>query len=155
MTKYRCVVVGCGARSFGHADAYKLVSRGELVACCDLLPEKRDKYSTQYGLRSYAEVSEMLEKEKPDLVHLVTWPQSRVELMTLVDNYKISSLHCGKTDRLRGCRLETTRRIGKPVPDEVRGLPPGPLASGIDCLSSGIAFGQAWQAALSRFHRSV
>ncbi len=85
MSQYRCAVIGCGGRAYGHAQAYGLVSRGELVACCDLRREAREKYAGQFGLRAYGEAAEMLEKEKPDLVHLVTWPESRLELMTLVD----------------------------------------------------------------------
>jgi predicted dehydrogenase len=89
MDKYRCAVVGCGARSIGHAKAYGLISRGELVACCDLRAEARQGYSAQFGLRAYADAAEMFAKEKPDMVHLVTWPDTRVELMTLVDQYRI------------------------------------------------------------------
>ena len=141
MTKYRCAVVGCGARSFGHADAYRLVSRGELVACCDLLPEKRGKYSTQYGLRAYAEVSEMLEKEKPDLVHLVTWPQSRVELMTLVDDYKVPTcivekpIACGVTDWKQLVELESKAHTKFTVCHQVRWHPA--LVASRQALQSG------------------
>jgi predicted dehydrogenase len=85
MPKYRSAVIGCGGRSYGHANAYRLVERGALAACCDLRPEAREAYAARCGLRAYADAAEMLEREKPDLVHLVTWPESRVELMSLVE----------------------------------------------------------------------
>ena len=33
MEKYRCAIIGCGGRAHGHAKAYQLVDRGDLVAC--------------------------------------------------------------------------------------------------------------------------
>ena len=86
MAAYRCGVVGCGGRSRRHAKAYELVERGELVACCDLVEQKREKYAKEFGLAPYADAAEMIEQEKLDLVHLVTWPDTRVPLMTLVSD---------------------------------------------------------------------
>jgi predicted dehydrogenase len=55
-------VIGCEGRSYGHAQAYRLVSRGELVACCDLQQDAREKYAAQFGLRAYVDTAEMLAK---------------------------------------------------------------------------------------------
>ena len=71
---YRSAIVGCGNRSINHARAYAQVTRGQLAACCSRRPEVRDAFAARFGLRAYAGVAEMLEREKPDLVHLVTWP---------------------------------------------------------------------------------
>ncbi|MCL4562751.1 MAG: Gfo/Idh/MocA family oxidoreductase [Chloroflexi bacterium] len=84
MQKYRCAIIGCGGRSIRHGKAYRLVERGELVACCDLLPDARQSYAERFDIKAYADAGEMIDKEKPDLVHLVTWPDTRVELMSLV-----------------------------------------------------------------------
>jgi len=43
---YRSVVIGCGGRSRMHARAYKLISRGELFACCDLDAGRRESYAS-------------------------------------------------------------------------------------------------------------
>ena len=129
MSKYRCAVVGCGARSFGHADAYKLVSRGELVACSDLIAERREKFAALYKLHAYAETAEMLEREKPDMVHLVTWPQSRVELMTLVNEFKVPAcivekpIACGVTDWKQLIELESRAYTKFAVCHQVRWHP--------------------------------
>ena len=84
MTTYRCVILGCGNRGRMHALAYKLIKRGELVACCDLDRERRDKFAQEFGITGYTDAVEMIQNEKPDLIHLVTGPSLRVELMTLV-----------------------------------------------------------------------
>ncbi|MEK7396736.1 MAG: Gfo/Idh/MocA family oxidoreductase [Candidatus Poribacteria bacterium] len=84
---YKCAFLGCGPRSNGHADAYKLIDRGTMVACCDMNEERLNAYSQRHGIPSrYSKLDEMLEKEKPDIVHLVTPPTLRVELMTKLSN---------------------------------------------------------------------
>jgi predicted dehydrogenase len=80
---YKSAFLGCGPRSAGHADAYKNIKRGTMVACCDTNKERLNVYGETHGIANrYTELDEMLEKEKPDVVHLVTPPTLRVELMT-------------------------------------------------------------------------
>ena len=82
--QYRCAIIGCGGRGRMHALAYQHVSRGELVACCDRNGENLERFTQEFQLNGYNSMREMIEKEKPDLIHLVTSPKERVELMTLV-----------------------------------------------------------------------
>ena len=84
MPKYRSVILGCGGRSGPHVRAYQLVPDAEMVACCDMLDEPRERFMAEWGLRGYADPVEMIEREKPDLVHLVTRPSTRVEQLTMV-----------------------------------------------------------------------
>jgi len=86
MAKYRSAIVGCGGRASGHAKAYGRITRGELVACCDLVTERREKFAQEYGLTGYSDAEEMIRKEKPDMVHIVTLPRARVKLMTMVSD---------------------------------------------------------------------
>jgi len=80
---YKCAFLGCGSRSSGHATAYEYIKRGEMVACCDVNEERLNAYGERYGIPGrYTSLDEMLEKEKPDVVHLVTPPTLRVGLMT-------------------------------------------------------------------------
>jgi predicted dehydrogenase len=67
-----------------HALAYARVQGGRLVACCDLERERAAALASEFGLRSYRDASEMIRAERPDLVHLVTLPDTRVSLMSLV-----------------------------------------------------------------------
>lgn len=86
MPTYRCAIIGCGPRARWHADAHKLIARGELVACCDLDAERRARFAGDFGIKGYADLAKMLHKEKPDLVHVVTSPLLRVELLTAVSD---------------------------------------------------------------------
>ena len=80
---FRCAILGCGGRSRGHANAYKLITRGQLVAICDMNEKRLNEYGDIYGVKTrYMNFEEMLSKEKPDLLHIVTPPTLRVGLMT-------------------------------------------------------------------------
>lgn len=80
---FKCAVLGCGGRSRGHAAAYERITRGTLAACCDLNEERLNPYAEQFGVPNrYTDLDEMLSKEKPDVVHMITPPTLRVGLMT-------------------------------------------------------------------------
>ena len=80
---YRCAILGCGPRARGHADAYEHITRGQIVAVCDLNEARLNAFGEQFGVAArYTSLDEMLEKEKPDVVHCVTDPTLRVPLMT-------------------------------------------------------------------------
>jgi predicted dehydrogenase len=89
MSKYRVAIVGCGDRSAPHIQAYRWINNAEVVACCAPTAQRRDKLASEYNLHAYANARDMIEQEKPDLVHLVTWPETRVELMTLISDLKV------------------------------------------------------------------
>ncbi|MBM3212653.1 Gfo/Idh/MocA family oxidoreductase, partial [Candidatus Poribacteria bacterium] len=83
MMSYRCAFLGCGPRATGHADAYKCINNGEIVALCDLNEERLNAFGEKYGVtKRYNKLDEMLNKEKPDVIHCVTDPTLRVPLMT-------------------------------------------------------------------------
>jgi len=72
MKQYCSAIIGCGPRGVPHAQAYKLIDRGKVVACCDLDTQRRDEFAQQFDIVGYTNAGEMLEQEKPDLVHVVT-----------------------------------------------------------------------------------
>lgn len=86
MAKYRSAIIGCGGRGRMHALAYDFVSQGKLVACCDVDPLRREAFAAEFKLTPFTNVNEMIQLVKPDLVHLVTAPSTRVELMSMVDS---------------------------------------------------------------------
>lgn len=83
-TRYKAVVIGCGARAPAHIEAYQHIPGAAVVACCAPSATRREPLCRKYGLRGYADAAEMIQRERPDIVHLVTWPSTRVQLMTLV-----------------------------------------------------------------------
>ena len=72
---YKTAMLGCGGRARGHADAYRFVKGGKLAAICDMNEELLNKFGDDFGISSrYTDLDEMLEKEKPDVLHIVTTP---------------------------------------------------------------------------------
>ena len=72
---YKTAMLGCGGRARGHADAYRFVKRGKLAAICDMNAERLNTFGDEFGIPSrYTDLDEMLQKEKPDVLHIVTSP---------------------------------------------------------------------------------
>ena len=72
---YKTAMLGCGGRARGHADAYRFIKRGKLAAICDMDAERLNTFGDDFGIPSrYTDLDEMLEKEKPDVLHIVTSP---------------------------------------------------------------------------------
>ncbi len=116
MKSYRAAIIGCGPRAWWHAKAYEQISRGSLVACCNRGEQRLNEFSQQFNLRAYHDAGEMLRNEKPDLVHLVTGPDSRVALMQLIDAAGVAAcivekpLACEVADWKQLQALEATAR---------------------------------------------
>ena len=88
----RSAFLGCGGRSGGHYNAYKHVKNGELVAVCDMDEERLSTRGESYGIpveKRYTDVHKMLDEEKPDVLHIVTAPIWRVELMTIAAEHEV------------------------------------------------------------------
>jgi len=80
---YRCALLGCGGRAKGHAAAYEFIDRGGIVAVCDMDESRLHPFGDEFGIETrYTDLDEMLDKEKPDVVHCVTRPNLRVPLLT-------------------------------------------------------------------------
>ena len=72
---YKTAMLGCGGRARAHADAYRFVKNGKLAAICDMNEELLTSFGEDFGISSrYTDLDEMLEKEKPDVLHIVTAP---------------------------------------------------------------------------------
>jgi predicted dehydrogenase len=68
----RVGVIGMGGIGAIHADAYKNDPLAELVAVCDMLPEKAQEAGTRFGVPAYTSVDEMLAQETLDTVSVAT-----------------------------------------------------------------------------------
>lgn len=80
---FRCAILGCGGRARGHLNAYSLIQRGQVVALCDLNVQRLNALGDAYQIAArYTDLDAMLRQEKPDVVHVVTQPTARVDLMT-------------------------------------------------------------------------
>ena len=75
---YKTAFLGCGGRARAHADAYRFVKNGKIAAICDMNEELLTSFGEDFGVSSrYTDLDEMLEKEKPDVLHIVTAPVLR------------------------------------------------------------------------------
>jgi len=103
MIMLKSCFLGCGGRSRGHARAYEYVKKGRLVAVCDLDEERLNERGEEYGIeKRYTDVHEMLDKERPDLLHIVTAPIWRVELMTIAAEHEVPVAIVEKPIALQG-----------------------------------------------------
>ncbi len=83
---YRSVIIGAsGGRARHHALAYRYQARARLVAVSARTAEPRDKLAADYGVAArYDDYREMLARERPDLVHVNTPPNARLEVLEQV-----------------------------------------------------------------------
>ena len=85
MSKYRAAIIGTGGISRAHAEALKASGdRVEIVACVDIDRERAQQFAEQHGIpQSFTDAREMLDRVKPDLVHICTPPSLHAELSIL------------------------------------------------------------------------
>jgi len=73
----KCAILGCRGRARAHANAYQDIERGYLAAICDMNVERLNEFGQMFNVdQRYTDIHQMLEKEKPDLLHIVTAPIS-------------------------------------------------------------------------------
>ena len=70
MKKVRCAVVGLGAIGPTHVAAIAALEETELVAVCDIVAEKADKFAAQHGCKAYYDFDTMMQDPDIDLVHV-------------------------------------------------------------------------------------
>ncbi len=79
MSKIRLVTVGTGYFSQFQYAAWQRIPEVELVAVCNRSDEGAKKIASQYNIPStYNDFEEMLKQEKPDLVDIITPPETHL-----------------------------------------------------------------------------
>lgn len=68
----RAAIVGCGGIAQVHAKCLKEIKGIELVAAADICSEKAAAFSKQYGITAYSDFTDMMDKEKIDVLHICT-----------------------------------------------------------------------------------
>ena len=80
---HRCAIVGCGPRARDHAAAYAHITRGSLVALCDVDRARVDAFRDEFGIAArYTSLEDMLATESPDVLHIGTPPAHRLDLLS-------------------------------------------------------------------------
>ena len=60
----RIALVGCGRIAYKHIEAIQQIAEAEIVAVCDLVVAKAEKYAAQLGVNAYSDYHQMLQKEE-------------------------------------------------------------------------------------------
>ena len=71
---YRVALVGCGVISANHLTPLTKIDNIKIVALCDIVPERAESRKNEFKLdcEIYTDYYEMIDKEKPDAVHICT-----------------------------------------------------------------------------------
>lgn len=91
---YRCAIIGVsGGRARGHADAYQHIGRGRLVAVATRQHDKLDAFGDEFNVAArYTDYRELFAKEQPDLVHVNTPPNVRLEIFQAAEEAGVPAL---------------------------------------------------------------
>ena len=71
MAMYRTAIVG-GRRGVHHARCYAGIENMKVIAICEIDEERLKVAAEELDIPGYTDYVEMLETEKPDIVHAVT-----------------------------------------------------------------------------------
>ncbi|MHC4560142.1 MAG: Gfo/Idh/MocA family protein, partial [Planctomycetota bacterium] len=81
MSKLKGVCVGAGYFSHFQYEAWQRIPEVEITAFCNRNPDRAKPIMEKYGIAGhYKDYREMLEKEKPDFVDIITPPPTHVEM---------------------------------------------------------------------------
>ena len=108
MVKFKAAMIGCGMpRSEGeatghamaqlHLDGYQAAEDCTIVAAADIKQPNLDYYAKRYNIpKTYLDYKEMVEKEKPDIVSISTWPALHAEMVVACAEIGVKAIHCEK-----------------------------------------------------------
>ncbi len=91
---YKCAIVGVsGGRANGHADAYAHIPRGRLACIATRNRDNLDAFGERWSVDSrFTDYRDMFVREKPDLVHVNTPPDVRLEVMEAAEAAGVGAL---------------------------------------------------------------
>jgi UDP-N-acetylglucosamine 3-dehydrogenase len=73
MKKLGVAVIGTGFWGKNHARVYKELASTELVAICDVNPERAKSVADQFGVKAYTDSTRMLKNKEVEAVSICTW----------------------------------------------------------------------------------
>ncbi|MBQ8431528.1 MAG: Gfo/Idh/MocA family oxidoreductase [Clostridia bacterium] len=118
--KTRIGIIGCGGIANGkHMPSLKKVTDCEMVAFCDIIPERAEKACAEYGAEGakvYTDYKELLKDKTIDVVHVCTPNRSHSEI-TVAALEADKHVMCEKPMAINSAEakkmLDTAKRTGK------------------------------------------
>ncbi|MEW6664782.1 MAG: Gfo/Idh/MocA family oxidoreductase [Thermodesulfobacteriota bacterium] len=81
MKRLKFALIGCGRIAKRHIEVLKSLDSAELVAVCDVVAERARVVGERNGVRWYVSAEEMLERETPDVVNVLTPSGNHAEMV--------------------------------------------------------------------------
>ncbi len=130
--RLRSVIVGCGGIARAHARVLAECDEFDLVAVCDLKEDLAREFAGAFErVEPYSDLREMLERERPDVVSVVTATDSHARLTIAVAQAGVRGICCEKPvatcmaegrEMVAACRkhgaaliINHQRRMGPPL----------------------------------------
>jgi len=82
MKKLGVAVVGTGFWGKNHARVYKELEETELLAVCDIAPERARSVAAQFGAKPYTNLRRMLQDRNIEAISVTTWSTSLAKVAT-------------------------------------------------------------------------
>jgi predicted dehydrogenase len=117
---YRIAIIGCGGIANGkHMPSLNKLKNVEMVAFCDIIPEKAQEAADKYGkgeVRVYEDYRELLKDSAIDIVHVCTPNDSHAEITIAAleaGKHVMSEKPMAKTAADARRMVEAAKRTGK------------------------------------------
>jgi len=96
--KIKAAIIGCGLISYQHARAWRFFGNdGGLIACADIKRDALDKFGDECKINArYLDYNEMMEKEKPDVVHVCVFETIHKKVVLDLIKYRPKAIICEK-----------------------------------------------------------
>jgi UDP-N-acetylglucosamine 3-dehydrogenase len=89
LKKLGVAVIGTGQWGKNHARVYKELPSTELIAVCDVNPERAKAMAAQHGVKAYSDSTQMLKNKDIEAVNVCTWS-------TILAKEALKALKAGK-----------------------------------------------------------
>jgi predicted dehydrogenase len=89
---YRFAVIGCGFFAQNHLHAWAEIPEVELVAVCDVAPDRAAAAAAQFGGSAYTDAAELLAAEDLDFVDIATTAPTHRALVELAAEHGVAAI---------------------------------------------------------------
>lgn len=73
-------IIGCGRIAPKHAESIIAIPEAELVAVCDIIPQKAEEFARLYNAQPYLDYKELLQRDDIDIVTIATPSGNHAEI---------------------------------------------------------------------------